>query len=460
MSLKNKLQRMKKHLTLESNNEQADRQEKQAEPKQQSDISASSLQRPEQSDCKRSVYESPQIQIPYADTWRRLQAKPFFGEEEYAMVREVRYPLDMIHGNYEFSALLDVIDKWNESGMEHPLSAANKRPEDLLFFDTETTGLHGGVGNTIFLLGYSKWEQDEVVVRQHFLTDPFSEITLYQSFLADVKESKQLVTYNGKAFDWPQVKTRHTLVRNDVPALPVFGHIDLLHGARRLWKNELVSCRLSIVEQQKLGIRRLEDIPGSLAPMLYFEYVREQNPEHIAGVLQHNEVDVLSLITLYIHISYMLLSAESVTMSMEERYEVARWYEAIGSEQLALSHYKEVARSKHPYAGRAKAALGHIFKRQKEWSKALYCYDACLQDKEWGTEEICIEAAKICEHQLKEYDKAYAYTKMAFERWQKKTSYLRQRNKSEREMYEKRLLRLEKKLEQVSESLFDEEATR
>ncbi|MCR8979806.1 ribonuclease H-like domain-containing protein [Brevibacillus laterosporus] len=460
MSLKNKLQRMKKHLTLDSSIEHMDQKEKRAEPEKQSEISEVNSQKPEEFECKQSVHETPQSQIPYADTWRRLQAKPFFGEEEYAMVREVRYPLDMIHGNYEFSALLDVIHKWNESGLEHPLSIANKRPEDLLFFDTETTGLHGGVGNTIFLLGYSKLEQDEIIVRQHFLTDPFSEITLYQSFLADVKESKQLVTYNGKSFDWPQVKTRHTLVRKDVPALPVFGHIDLLHGARRLWKNELVSCRLSIVEQQKLGIRRLEDVPGSLAPMLYFDYVRERNPEHIAGVLQHNEVDVLSLITLYIHISNMLLSVETVTMSMEERYEVARWYEAVGSEHMALSHYREVARSKHPYAVRAKAALGHIFKRQKEWSKALYCYDACMKDKEWGTEEICIEAAKICEHHLKEYDKAYAYTKLAFERWQKKTAYLRQRNKAEREMYEKRLLRLEKKLGQTSESLFVEDVTK
>ena len=47
-----------------------------------------------------------------------------------------------------------------------------------------------------------------------------------------------MVTYNGKAFDWPQVKTRHTLIREHVPKLPPFGHFDLYHAARRMWKHQ------------------------------------------------------------------------------------------------------------------------------------------------------------------------------------------------------------------------------
>ena len=33
--------------------------------------------------------------------------------------------------------------------------------EDLFFFDTETTGLGGGTGNTIFLLGHASVKGEE-----------------------------------------------------------------------------------------------------------------------------------------------------------------------------------------------------------------------------------------------------------------------------------------------------------
>ena len=88
---------------------------------------------------------------------------------------------------------------------------------------------------------------------------------LYESFLKTV-DYTTLVTYNGRAFDWPQVKTRHTLVRDHVPKLPSFGHFDLLHASRRMWKNKLESVKLANVEENILGVVRENDIPGYLAP--------------------------------------------------------------------------------------------------------------------------------------------------------------------------------------------------
>lgn len=282
MSLKNKLQRFKNHLTEA---------------------------KPDEGKRKRTD-DSGDIAphaIPFAEKWADLQMQAFELDGEYIMVREVRYPVSQSHGRYTFQQLHDIMAAWEQSGLSHPLSAARQPAEELLFFDTETTGLHGGTGNTIFLLGYSRFEENTVVVRQHFLASPDAEVALYQSFLSDVNEANHLVTYNGKAFDWPQVKTRHTLLRESVPQLPVFGHYDLLHGARRLWRHDLESCRLSMIEPEKLGIVRTDDVPGYLAPMLYFDYLRTRDPDTIQGVLRHNEIDVLTLITLYIHISKLLL---------------------------------------------------------------------------------------------------------------------------------------------------------
>jgi uncharacterized protein YprB with RNaseH-like and TPR domain len=414
MSLKAKLNRMKVHLAKE-------------EPKQPT---------------------APSVAIPYLEKWTELQAKPFVCDDEYVMVREVRYPLTYRHGTYRFDQLYEVIRAWEQSGMAHPLSTAERTAEELLFFDTETTGLHGGVGNTIFLLGYSRVEGDSVVVRQHFLASPHAEVTLYHSFLEEVKEATHLVTFNGKAFDWPQVKTRHTLIRDQVPRLPSFGHYDLLHGARRLWKHDLESCRLSVIEQEKLGVSRRNDVPGYMAPILYFDYLNGKDPETVEGVLRHNELDVLSLITLYIHISMLLLAHEKVAVSHEERFEIARWYEALGEDDAAARHYREVAESRHALSGKAKIALGHHYKKQKKWEQALGMWETIISESSYVPEEVYIEAAKICEHQLKDFEKALEYTLQAYELWRRKGNLLRWKSKAEQEAYRKRIERLERKIDE------------
>jgi len=412
MSLKSKLNRMKAHLTRET----------------PPPAPAPSL-----------------VDIPFLDKWAELQAKPVVVEDDFCMVREVRYGIEHRHGKYAFRELYEVMEAWAEKGIHHPLSSASRRPEELLFFDTETTGLHGGAGNAIFLLGYSRMEGDSVAVRQHFLAAPHAEVALYQSFLADIKASTQLVTYNGKAFDWPQVKTRHTLIRNCVAELPSFGHYDLLHGARRLWKEELESCRLSVIEQAKLGVHRKDDVPGYLAPILYFDYLANKDPDTIKGVLHHNEIDVLSLITLYIHVSKLLLEHEKESVSHQERYEIFRWYEALGADEIAIAGYHQIAASDHPCSGKAKLALGHLYKKRKDWERAVGIWEEYISEHSYIPEEVYIEAAKIYEHQKKDYEKALHYTRLAWEAGKKKGSILRQKSKVELEKYQKRIERLQRK---------------
>lgn len=390
--------------------------------------------------------------ILFPEKWESLHCKPFLFEDDYVMVRETRYPITQKHGHYCFGQLYDVVKAWERSGLSHPLSAAGISVEDLLFFDTETTGLNGGAGNTIFLLGYSRFEDDSVVVRQHFLIAPHAEVALYQSFLADVKDLEHLVTFNGKAFDWPQVKTRHTLLRDLVPNLPAFGHYDLLHGSRRLWKNELESCRLSIIEKHKIGVSRTDDVPGYMAPMLYFDYLHTGDPETIQGILHHNEIDVLSLITLYIHISKLLLEpTQASDVSPSETFEIARWFESFGEEASAIECYQSVADSAHPISGKANIALGYLYKKKKDWDRALRIWESCLNQLTVIPEDVYIEAAKIYEHQFNDYEKALHYTLQAFDIWKKKANLLRRKSKQEQEAYWKRIERLEQRLNNRSQ---------
>ena len=49
------------------------------------------------------------------------------------LVREKTYPLDMLHGKYRFLDFRQAVEAWNDSQLNHPLSASGYRPEDLFF---------------------------------------------------------------------------------------------------------------------------------------------------------------------------------------------------------------------------------------------------------------------------------------------------------------------------------------
>ena len=189
-----------------------------------------------------------------------------------------------------------------------------------------------------------------------------------------------MVTYNGKAFDWPQVKTRHTLIREHVPKLPPFGHFDLYHAARRIWKHRLERIKLSIVEKEVLGIERKGDIPGYLAPMIYFDYVERKNPEGMLEILKHNEIDILSLITLYTHLSFQLLGLDN-QQTTKESYEVGRWYSYLGETEVAEKVFTKVSTGMEEEALKAKHALAFQSKKKKNWNR-LFNYGRKLHKME------------------------------------------------------------------------------
>lgn len=365
---------------------------------------------------------------------------------ECIMVRDVRYPLHHRHGKYVFSELFDVSKMWEQRQTRHPLSCEGQRPSDLLFFDTETTGLGGGVGNTIFLIGYSRVLEHEVQIKQFFLPAPSAETAFYTHFLSDIKENQRLVTYNGKAFDWPQVKTRHTLNRDRLPELPAMLHFDLLHASRRLWKDQLPACRLSIIEEQILHFQRKDDTPGHLVPIFYFDFLREQNPDIVEGVLKHNEWDVLSLISLYIHLSRMIMDLDGVSLSLREILHIGRWFESIGEYRAALSFYERLNSDDEREALEAKHRIATIRKKQQCLDEAVRLWEQ-LYEKDYRSPEIGIELAKAYEHRYKDMEKALYYARDAYLKWKEQQRLTRNGSLKEKEAFRIRIERLQQKAE-------------
>jgi uncharacterized protein YprB with RNaseH-like and TPR domain len=82
-----------------------------------------------------------------------------------------------------------------------------------LFLDTETTGLTGGTGTFVFMVGLGFFQEDGFLIQQFFMRD-YSEERASLLLMRDLLESFQfLVTFNGRHFDIPLLESRFMLSR-------------------------------------------------------------------------------------------------------------------------------------------------------------------------------------------------------------------------------------------------------
>ncbi|HVG62476.1 MAG TPA: ribonuclease H-like domain-containing protein [Hyalangium sp.] len=166
----------------------------------------------------------------------------------------------------------------------------------VLYLDTETTGLAGGTGTVPFLVGLAWFEDRSLRVHQLFLRRLGEEAPMLRVLAERMAESSCLVTFNGKSFDWPLLRTRFVLNRVPVPTeLP---HLDLLHCSRRVFKHRGSGTRLVQLEEHILGHRRVGDVDGALIPDLYFRFLRGGSSAALTPVLEHNANDLLLLAAL------------------------------------------------------------------------------------------------------------------------------------------------------------------
>ncbi len=202
---------------------------------------------------------------------------------------------DTPHGHTALGAW-PKLDAATETAAFAALGMAGARLEDLLFFDTETTGLAGGTGTVPFLVGFGYVADGHFIVEQHLLPDLGFEEPLLGRFAAALERRPYLVSFNGKSFDWPLVRTRAQLAQQ--PLGTPAAHCDLLHIARRLFRAETEHFRLSALERAILGFERFDDLPSAQVPERYFDYLRTRDAQPLAAVLKHNFWDILSLLRL------------------------------------------------------------------------------------------------------------------------------------------------------------------
>lgn len=173
----------------------------------------------------------------------------------------------------------------------------------LLHVDTETTGLAGGTGTRAWMIGAADWLADgRFRLRQLTITTMGAETAMLCTFARWLKPDTVLVSYNGKCYDAPLLKTRYRLARLPDP-LSAMGHLDLLHPVRRHWKGVWENCRLATVERELLGVVREDDLPGSEAPAAWLSYLRGGSALNLRRVMAHNAQDLKSLAGVLLYLS-------------------------------------------------------------------------------------------------------------------------------------------------------------
>ena len=233
---------------------------------------------------------------------RRVSTR--FGE---CLVIDRRYEAERWHGDIRIGDC--EIDDVDALRLLDPALGGSGRPglpagRRTIFIDLETTGLSGGAGTLAFLVGCGYFDLGAFQVRQFLLPSHAGERALLAA-VADFFEGADLiVTYNGKTFDVPVMETRWTFHRMEMPGIgreDGVPHFDMLHPARRLWKNRMADgyddagCRLSTLERTLFDVQRVGDVPGLEIPGRFFGFVRSGDPRPLEPVLEHNRIDLVSL---------------------------------------------------------------------------------------------------------------------------------------------------------------------
>jgi uncharacterized protein YprB with RNaseH-like and TPR domain len=278
---------------------------------------------------------------------------------------------------------------------------ASNWADRVVFFDIETTGLSGGAGTLAFLAGCGWFEGEAFRVRQFLLAGPAGEPTLLAALAEVFSDTSLLVTYNGRTFDVPTMETRWAFHRSASPTddLP---HFDMLPPARRLWGRRggmappgrragshvresglgesPNSCSLTSLERRVLGFHRQGDVPGFEIPTRYFHFLRSGDPTALVDVIEHNQLDLLSLAAVMADGLRLANGGPDACRDASEQLALGRLYERSADTGRAVHAYSAAASSGSREVGSvALARQAELLRREGRHDEACEAWQGVLR---------------------------------------------------------------------------------
>lgn len=294
-------------------------------------------------------------------------------------------------------------------------AVADVAPERWAFLDTETTGLAAGSGTYAFLIGIGSIEKEGFRVRQFFLRQHQDEPSQLAAVSDYLQRFEVLITYNGRSYDQPLLETRYRMCRIRNP-LGRMEHVDLLFGARRLWKLRLANCRLTHLENAILGVERQGDLPGEMIPHYYFDYIRTQRAANLVPIFHHNAMDILTLACLTALVPRAFVAPEKMTVQNgSDLIGLGRWLSAAGrvGEAIALLRRAiDIGLPDH-LLFRTILDVGLLEKKRKNEAAARTAFSEVATGPNPWRSRALEELAKYYEHREKNRALALEFTRSA-----------------------------------------------
>lgn len=295
------------------------------------------------------------------------------------------------------------------------LAPAEAPPPGTVYLDTETTGLAGGTGTYVFLVGLAAWTNRGLTVTQYFLGDLGAEAAFLHAVREAVAGVGELVTFNGGAFDLPLLETRYLLARASWWGADLT-HRDLYPVARTLWGGQGPDCRLTTLEAALLGLDRGDDLPGAQVPQLYFRYLRTQDPAPLPRLFTHNRWDLVALAGLHARAT-ALLRGPDPRHDPREWVGAGRWLEARDPARSAR-FYEAALRAGLPAPVETRVAwrLATLHRRLGRRDAALALLRRAAARTPRPPLGLLVDLAKLSEHHARDFPAALAATRAALAR--------------------------------------------
>lgn len=315
------------------------------------------------------------------------KAEPFF-------MREAIVPMERLRG-----VELVTLDEIRACDPAFTGDCWNLR--ELLFLDTETTGLSGGAGTVAFEIGVGFIDWRGLVIRQYVMRDYGEEGAMLADIAELIERHPTIVSFNGKSFDLPLLESRMIMnrIRMKVTQLP---HFDLLHACRRVYKLRLGRCNLATLEEAVLGQGRDDDLPGAQVPQRYFDYLKTHEFALLEDVLRHNFQDVQSLAELTGHLCAVFRQPEKMAHP-EDIFGVGRTLLRTGRTERGRECLRILGHTS--MSSQAHMHLAASYRHERDWRHTV---DTCLEmiaQGEGGAWPY-VELAKFYEHTERDYRRA------------------------------------------------------
>jgi uncharacterized protein len=324
------------------------------------------------------------------------------------LIIDRRYESDRWHGDVQIGDCeVENLQSLRLLDPALPIASETRTPtgtgtSKTVFIDLETTGLSGGAGTLAFLVGCGYFDAGAFQVRQFLLPSHSSERALLALVADFLDDADLIVTYNGKTFDVPVMETRWSFHRLEMPEIggeDGVPHFDMLHPARRLWKNRTKSssalvgsgspglsgvegsrtnsseedegCRLAHLERALFDVRRVGDVPGMEIPGRFFRFVRSGDAAPLEPVLEHNRIDLVSLAAVMARAVRLAERGHEACSDNAEALALGRIYERASLNERAEACYRRAATSSNPFTrADALCRLGIRLRRDRRFADA------------------------------------------------------------------------------------------